>query len=236
MQYRIFILFILLPGAAICQQEKSRGFTAVGLMGSFDYTNRALDFSSDSEWTAATRDQNEVGNTGFTVYSQVRYKLNNRIYIEGGVGYANRSYKTKFEDLDWASDDPSLATKSRTIYRFKYITLPLNINYSIYTHKKMRVFASARIATNIFLAKRTRVQSSFSNGSNSEYAFSKRAGYTTFSVAAKGGVGFDYQVMKRFAIRVEPYFQRTIRSVTVDDNAKEYIYAWGVATGMFYSF
>jgi hypothetical protein len=236
MQFRLYILFLLLPVAAQCQQEKSRGFTAIGLMGSFDYTSRTLDFSSNNEWTKATRNKNETGHTGFTVHSQVRYKFNNRVYLEGGVGYANRSYKTKFEDLQWTPDDASLLMKSRTIYRFKYITLPLNINYGIYTHKKIRLFATAGIATNIFLAKRTKVHSSFANGSDSDYAFSKRAGYTTFSAMASGGVGIDYQIMKRFALRVEPYYQRTIRSITVDDDTKEYIYAFGLSTGMFYSF
>jgi hypothetical protein len=236
LQCKIFILLVLLPITALCQQEKIRGFTAVGLMGSLDYTNRTLDYSTANESAAARRDGNEIGNTGFTIYSQVRYKLNNRVYIEGGVGYANRSYKTKSADLYWTTDDPSLPTKNRTIYRFKYITLPLNINYSIYRRNKIRLFATAGVATNIFLGKRTKVQSSFADGDESNYTFSKRAGYTTFTATIRGGIGLDYQVMKRFTLRMEPYYQRTIRSVTADDNAKEYIYAWGLATGVLYSF
>jgi hypothetical protein len=235
MQHWLFIL-LLAPVTAFCQQEKSKGFTAVGLMGSLDYTNRTLDFTAGNEWVAAMRDRNEIGNTGFTVYSQVRYKFSSRWRIEGGVGYINRSYKSKFEDLHWTSDDAALPARSRTIHRFKYITLPLNINYSLYTHNKIRLFATAGVATNIFLARRTKVQSTFTNGSNSDYAFSKRSGYTTFTATARGGVGLDYQVMKRFTLRIEPYYQRTLRSITADDTAKEYIYALGIATGMFYSF
>lgn len=235
MHHWLFIL-LLLPATAFCQQEKSKGFTAVGLMGSLDYTNRTLDFTAENEWVAAMRNRNEIGNTGFTVYSQVRYKFNSRLSIEGGVGYTNRSYKTKSEDLHWTSDDAALPVRSRIIHRFKYITLPLNINYNLYTHNKIRLFATAGIATNIFLARRTKVQSTLADGSDNDYAFSKRSGYTTFTATARGGVGLDYQVMKRFALRIEPYYQRTIRSITADDTAKEYIYALGVTTGMFYSF
>jgi hypothetical protein len=236
MQHSLLILFIFIPALAFGQQEKAKGFTAVGLMGSLDYTNRTLDFVAENEWVAAMRNRNEIGNTGFTVYSQVRYKFNSRLSIEGGVGYANRSYKTKSENLHWTSDDAALPVKSKTIYRFKYITLPLNINYNIYTHNKIRLFAAAGVAANIFLARRTKVQSSFANGTNNGYAFSKRSGYTTFTATARGAVGIDYQVMKRFTLRIEPYYQRTIRPITADDTAKEYIYAFGLATGMFYAF
>lgn len=236
MRHLLLILLILPSAITFGQQEKSKGFTAIGLMGSLDYTNRTLDFTAENEWVAATRDRNEIGNTGSAVYSQVRYKFNNRLSVEGGVGYSNRSYKTKFEDLYWTSDDPALPVKSRTIYRFKYITLPLNINYSVYTHNKIRLFVTAGVATNIFLARRTKVQSTLADGKDNNYAFSKRGGYTTFTATARGGIGFDYQVMKRFTLRIEPYYQRTIRSITADDTAKEYIYALGLATGLFYSF
>lgn len=235
MRYCISILFILFAFEAL-SQEKSKGFSAVGLMGSIDYTNRTLDYSPANEWISKTRDANETGNTGFTVYSQVQYKFNERLRIEGGVGYSNRSYKTKFEDLHWTSDDTGFPVKSRTIHRFKHITLPLNINYSIYTRNRLSVYITAGIATNIFLARRTRVESLETDGDDVGYAFSKRSGYTKFTATARGGAGIEYKVMKRFALRIEPYYQRTIRSVTTDNDAKEYIYAFGLATGMFYSF
>lgn len=235
MQRSLLTLILLFPFVSF-SQETSKGFTAVGLMGSLDYTNRTLDFSDVNGWVATARDQNEIGNIGFMVYSQVQYKFNNRLRLEGGVGYSNRSYKTKSEDLHWVTNDPDLPVKSRTVHRFKYISLPLNVQYDIYTHNKFRLFAIAGIATNIFLARRTQVQSSLANGNNNDYSFSKRSGYTTFSAIARCGVGLDYQVMKHFTVRIEPYYQRTIRSITVDDHAKEYIYVLGVATGIFYSF
>lgn len=235
MRHWLFTLLILFTVEAH-GQEKSKGFTAVGLVGSLDYTNRTLDYSSANEWISKARDANETGNTGFTVYSQVQYKFNERLRIEGGVGYSNRSYKTKFEDLYWTSDDPGLPVKSRTIHRFKYITLPLSTNYSIYTRNRLSVYITAGIATNIFLARRTSVESLETDGDDVGYAFSKRSGYTKFTATVRGGAGIEYKVMKRFALRVEPNYQRTIRPITSDDDAKEYIYALGLATGMFYSF
>lgn len=235
MQRYLFIVLFIFP-IAVFGQQKSKGFTAIGLVGSLDYTNRTLDYSAANEWVASMRNTNEVGNTGFMVYSQVQYTFNKRLRVEGGVGYSNRSYKTKFEDLHWASDDPNLPVKSRTIHRFKHITLPLNINYSIYTKNKFNVYITAGIATNIFLARRTKVESMDARGEDSGYAFSKRSGYTKFTATARAGAGIEYLVMKRFSLRMEPYYQRTIRSITTGDGAKEYIYAFGLATGMFYIF
>lgn len=235
MQRYFFILLIVFPIAGFSQQ-KSKGFTAIGLVGSLDYTNRTLDYSAENEWVAAMRNTNEVGNTGFMVYSQVQYTFSKRLRVEGGVGYSNRSYKTKFEDLHWTSDDPDLPVKSRTIHRFKHITLPLNLNYSIYTKNKVNVYITAGIATNIFLARRTKVESPEAHGGDRGYSFSKRSGYTKFTATARAGAGIEYLVMKRFSLRIEPYYQRTVRSITTDDGAKEYIYAFGLATGMFYLF
>ena len=76
----------------------------------------------------------------------------------------------------------------------------------------------------------------YADGGHSEHASSKRAGYLTFNLSATVGGAVDYLIHPRFLIRAQPFYQRSLTSIVADDDAKEYLYAFGLSVGAHYRF
>jgi hypothetical protein len=49
------------------------------------------------------------------------------------------------------------------------------------------------------------------------------------------GAGIDYRFARRFTFRAAPFYQRSLTSIVAEDQAKEYLFSFGVATGVYYS-
>jgi hypothetical protein len=234
---KIFLLMItILPVIGFCQSEKpARGLSAIGIMISPGYGYRTLNFASSNQWIAKMRNDDEVANFGFTAGFQVHYRLSSKLKFETGLLYANRSLKTKYEDLDWTSSGREFATRSKTIYHFKYVTVPAGVSYSFFSSKKMSLFATTGFSADIFLSKKTKVTVSYADGADRSHTSPKQTGYSRFNLSATVGAGIDYHLSKRITLRAAPFYQRSLTSIVVDDNAKEYLYSFGVSTGVLYS-
>jgi hypothetical protein len=231
----LFLLIMMLPVIGFCQPEKKqRRIIAVGIIVSPEFSYRTLNFSSSNQWIANSRDDEEVGNFGFASGFQVHYRLGSKLKFETGLTYANKSLKTKYEELTWTSADPAFPTRSKTIYRFKYLMLPASFRYGFLSTDKLSLFATAGLSANIFLAKKTKVVMTYPDGDDSAHASSKNTGYLRFNLSATVGAGIDYRLARRFTFRASPFYQRSLTSIVADDQAKEYLFSFGVATGVYY--
>jgi hypothetical protein len=236
MRRLLFLMIMLFPAVGFCQPEKkSRRLSAIGIIVSPEFSYRTLNFSSTNQWIAERRNGEEVGNFGFAAGFQVHYRLGSKLKFETGLSYANKSLKTKYEELTWTSADPAFPTRSKTIYRFKYLTLPASISYSFLSTDKVSLFATAGLSANVFLAKKTMVVMTYPDGDDSAHASSKNTGYLRFNLSATVGAGIDYRLARRFTFRASPYYQRSLTSIVADDHAKEYLFSFGVGTGVYYS-
>lgn len=232
---QVLFLMMMVPVIVFCQEKKPRRLTSIGVMISPDFSYRVLNFSSSNQWVADRRDDKERGNFGFTTAIQAHFRLGNKLSLETGLSYANKSLKTKSEELTWTSDDPDFPSGSKTIYRYKYLAIPAIISYRFFDTGKISWFAAAGVSANVFLAKKTKVVTSYPDGETDSHASSKRTGYSTFNVSATLAAGIDYQFSKRFTFRAEPFFQRSLTSIVADKEAKEYLFSFGVSTGVRYS-
>jgi hypothetical protein len=228
-------LMMMIPVIVFCQEKKSRRLTSVGVMISPDFSYRTLNFSSSNQWVADRRDDTEAGNFGFATTIETHFKLGRKMTLETGLSYTNKSLKTKSEELTWTSDDPSLPSGSKTIYRYKYLTIPVIISYRFFDTGKISLFAAAGVSANVFLAKKTKVVTTYPDGDTDSHASSKQTGYLKFNLSATLGAGIDYRFSKRFIFRAEPFFQRSLTSIVADKAAKEYLFSFGVSTGVHYS-
>jgi hypothetical protein len=235
MRHLLFLMIMVLPLIGFGQpEEKPRRLSAVGIMVSPVYSYRTLNFAASNQWVAEMRNDEEVGNVGFAAGFRAHYRLRDKMKLEIGLSYANKSFKTKYEELSWTSDDPAFPTRSRTIYRYKYIMLPVNISYAFFVAEKVRCFASAGLSANVFLARKTKVELSYADGGDGSHASSKRIGYSRFNLSAIVSAGIDYRLSKRFTVRAEPFYERSLTSIVADDQAREYLFSFGVVTGVHY--
>jgi hypothetical protein len=236
MRSLLLLMVILFPAMTFCQQEKSsRRLRSVGIVISPNHSYRTLNFAPSHEWIAEMRNNEEVGNFGFTAGFQAHYRLGSKLKFETGLLYSNKSLKTKYENLTWASSDPELPSRSKTIYHFKYLELPASVSYNFLVINRMSLFATTGLSANIFLSRKTTVAITYPDGNNSSHASSKQTGYSRFNLSAMIGAGIDYRLSKRITLRAAPIYQRSLTSIVADDDAKEYFFSFGVNTGIYYT-
>ncbi|MBT1711165.1 outer membrane beta-barrel protein [Fulvivirgaceae bacterium PWU5] len=231
MKYFIVLIILTFPIAAVAQDTtKVRRFTGLALTFSPQYSYRSLHFDADSRWLEALRD-NEVPGTGFKARAQVRYRISDRIDLLGGVEYANHAIKTRYEDLTWSGDAEGLPGKSRTIYRYKFLALPLHVNYTFASLEHLRVYAVSGVTTSVFLSRKTKVDMA-----DDHHASAKTVGFARFTWSATLGAGLEYALGHRFSLRAEPFIEHYFNSISTDDHTKEYLFAFGLSTGVVWAF
>jgi hypothetical protein len=237
MKRSLFLLIMMLPVMGFTQAEKKlRRLSSVGIVVAPDYSYRYLNYSSSQRWVAEMRDDDEVGNFGFTVGMQAHYRLRDRLKFETGLLYTNKGLQTKYEDLAWTSINIDFPTRSKTIYRFKYLQLPVGISYTLCAAEKLRWFVKAGLSVDFFLAKKTKVVTDYADRDESSRSSSKQVGYSRFGLSTMIGAGLDYRFTKRLTFRGEPFFQRSLTSIVRDKHAREYLFSFGIATSIHYSF
>jgi hypothetical protein len=111
----------------------------------------------------------------------------------------------------------------------------MSVSYGFFTSEKVIVFARAGLSAGVFLSKKTKVIATYAGGDDAVHASSKQVGYARFNLSATIGAGIDYRLSKRFTVRAEPFYQRSLTSIVVDNSAREYLYSFGVTTGVYYS-
>jgi opacity protein-like surface antigen len=227
MKYYFLLLILSLPIATSAQDTtKVRRFTALILTFSPQYSYRALQYNADSQWLESLRD-NEVPGAGFKARAQVRYRISDRMDLLGGVEYANHGIKTRYEDLTWAGDAAGLPEKSRTIYRYKFLAIPLHVNYTLTTREHLRVYAVGGVTTSVFLSRKTKV-----DVGDDHHASAKTVGFAKFTWSATLGAGLEYTLGPRFSVRAEPFIEHYFNSISTDDHTKEYLFAFGLSASV----
>jgi len=207
----------------------------VGIVYSPDYCYRLLSYPSSNKQIQDLRNNEEVSTYGYTTGLSIRIDLTCKIIVETGLLYSVKGEQTKNTDLVWATPNPEFPVKSKTQYQFKYIEIPMKVNYLL-GGKKIRIFVSVGVSLNVFSEKKTKVISQFANGHKSSESSVVDLGYLKFNLAAIAGFGIKYDLTKRVYISVEPVYRQFINSIVADKKAKEYPYSIGANVGIYYSF
>src|SRR5688500_14913105 len=104
----IVVLLIAIPVLSFSQNDSSpRRIQAIGIIYVPEFSYRTLNYAPSQRWVESLRNENEIGNFGFTSGVKLRLRSKQKWRLETGLLYANRSFKTKSEELMWASDDPT---------------------------------------------------------------------------------------------------------------------------------
>jgi opacity protein-like surface antigen len=237
MKNTLLVLTLLISTLVLGQTTDSTKLKRikVGIVYSPDYCYRLLNYYSSNKWVQDLRNDEETGTFGYTTGLGIKIDLTSKIILETGLLYSIKGEQTKNTDLVWATPNPDFPVKSKTQYQFKYIDIPVKINY-LWGGKRAKIFVSAGVSANVFSEKKTKVISEFANGHKTSESSVIDLGYLKFNLAGIIGFGIKYDLTKRISISVEPIYRQFINSIVVDKKAKEYPYSFGANVGVYYSF
>ena len=236
---KLILLFLFLPLFSLGQNQTNVKETkfAVGLCFSPEYFNTVFYTNLDG-FIDNIDDTNNVSKLGFSAGISVLYKLNDKFTIESGLSY----YQSGWEDWEaifrlfrpLEPGDP-MYTYSALYYKYKFISLPLKMNY-FFINSKLKLFASAGIVVNYLSETNVHAYEFYTNDLIIEiyYKMSKEY-FNSFNFQFIAGFGADYDLNKHFKLRIEPYFRRSLNSVS-NTQIKNYMYSAGANLGVYYKF
>ena len=231
------VALVFLPVCGLAQKESStRRIQSIGVVFAPELGYRVLNYASSHEWVEQLRDKTEIWNYGFTAGAKMRLRSKRSWHLETGLLYMNKSFRTNREELLWASADGTFPQSTQTIFQLKYISLPIGVNYPLASVDRLTLSAKAGFAANIFLSAKTKVILRYAGGNENAHASVKQVGHSRFTLAGSIGASLDYKLSDTFMITAEPNYQRFLTSINADNNAKEYLYSFGVGFGASYMF
>jgi opacity protein-like surface antigen len=173
----------------------------------------------------------------FGIYSN--YQLSKRFSLELGVYYANKGYK--IDDITFTTANyPEEAGKGSVFYNYRYIDVPLNMNFYI-INKKVKLFLSTGLTANIFINQKGVIKSdefdvSIFNERNKPF----RDNTAPFNIAFNGSLGLEYELSQHFTLRLQPHYQRFLTTIDtskwINDEYTVKLYNYGIRLGASYHF
>lgn len=173
----------------------------------------------------------------FGIYSI--YQLHKRLSLELGVYYANKGYKIdeiKFTTATYLEND----WIGSVFYNYRYIDVPLNINFYI-INKKVKLFLSTGLNANILINEKTVISSDEVDVSSyNEINKPTRDNVAPFNISFNGSLGLEYELSNHFTLRFQPHYQQFLTTIDtskwVNDEYTVKLYNYGIRLGVSYHF
>lgn len=208
----------------------------IGINVSPDICFRTLknnDGSLMSNIVMKMNNENETVKVGYTTGLNVGFNINKNIGIETGIQYSNKGYQTKFNHLIFGQSDASTPNKSKFVYNFHYIDIPIKANFTI-GKKSVRLFTSIGVSTNIFIKEiqtSVLVYTDHTNKKTSPTIFD----YKSVNISPTISVGIDYKINSSMNLRVEPTFRYGVLKI-IDAPVTGYLYSGGLNISYYFGF
>ena len=173
----------------------------------------------------------------FGIYST--YQLSKRFSLELGVYYANKGYK--IDEIKFISvPNPESEWTGSIFYNYRYIDVPLNINFYI-INKKVKLFLSTGLTANVLINQKSIVKSdefdvSIFNERNKAF----RNNTAPFNISFNGSLGLEYELSQHVTLRLQPHYQRFLTTIDtskwINDEYTVKLYNYGIRLGASYHF
>lgn len=219
-----------LPTYRNFQQDKSpkdyKKYT--GFFFSPDYAYRVLTSKdSISKITAALKNDREKAVLGFTTGVIYNRKLFGTFYVESGLNYMRKGESSQIDSL--TLQDPKRWMEINT-YNFLQVPIRLRINFP---SGRTNTFVNAGVTGQFLInAVKETTQTFINNGASSTTRQAVKADiYNRFLTGVYLGIGFEYRMISRLFVRVEPNYQTTISSLT-KTNIGTALYSAGINLGL----
>lgn len=179
-------------------------------------------------------DKNETFKLGFTTGVNVYYQFNRMFGLETGVQYANRGFQTKKSDFFLLSVDPLMSVNVRTKYIYKYLDIPLKVNYT-YGNGKIKYIAGFGVI-NSFILVAQRKTVGYYNDKGSRMGTKEQISESTnpFVLSPTVSFGADYRLNNKINFRIEPNIKFAIMSAHNKLSFNQYLYSAGLNFSVLY--
>lgn len=234
---KLLHVILFLAALPLTAQTDSTGKFSFGISASADYCYRTLISEPVTTWIMDSRNAYEIPKIGFTAGLQARYMLNKRFALSAGILYADRGEKTKDFVLLYSQPDPAFPEKARFNYHYYYIDVPVTASYFFAIGNKSRIYLSAGIAPNIFLAYNNAATLTYADG-RTEKENNKITGNSIFNpvtVSFVGGVGFSTSFGKHLGLNIQPVYRHSFMSMVKNTSIDQFLYSGGLEVSLLYS-
>ncbi|MGC9354216.1 MAG: outer membrane beta-barrel protein, partial [Mariniphaga sp.] len=203
-----------------------------GFVFSPDYAYRSL-YGTDllGEEIVAIRNNQESPKFGITTGFSILYQVSTNFELESGLFFSDKGFRYASDDFyAFESDDPFIPKKATVIYRYRYLDVPLKVNW-FFLNKKTRLFLSAGLTSHLFLEASFKNIHEFDGRTEKETFTDDNTIYSKVNLGFSGGIGMEYSISKRFYFRIQPEFRRILTSMA-QTPIKMYCWSVGVNTGI----
>ncbi len=226
--------FLSVYGQESKKQAKSNLFL-IGFNISPDYNFRTLsnnDGSTTSDLIIKTRNDGEIGKLGYTLGVNICIGFTKLISFETGIQYSNKGYQTKKQELTFQQPDPSLLEKSKFIYSYNYIDIPVKVNF-ITGKNKIRFISSVGFSTN-FLITETQINIlEYADGNSEKKKQPSTFDYKKVNISPFISLGLEYKFTNDVYVRTEPIFRYGMVKIN-NQPVTAYLWNTGLNIGFYY--
>jgi hypothetical protein len=138
----------------------------------------------------------------------LRNKITDHVAWEGGIAFYRNGESYLFEGVDTLSS-------YETTYSF--ISMPIKVNYLM--GSKVQLIAAAGIIPQMFMRYKQVGKNEDVNGTETEFEFKTRSGYSSFVLSGVLNVGVQLQMSDRTKIFVIPEFRQQFTSTYTDKDS-----------------
>lgn len=234
---KLLPIILFLTSIPLTAQTDSTSRFSYGIAASADYCYRTLTSEPATEWIMDSRNAYEIPKIGFTAGLQARYMMNKRFSLDAGLLFADRGERSKDYVLLYSQPDPAFPTKARFNYHYYYLDVPVTASYFFTIGNKSRIYLSAGIAPNIFLAYNNAATLTYAD-ERTEKENNKITGNSIFNpvtVSFVGGVGFSTSFGKHLGLNIQPVYRRSFMSIVKDTSIDQFLYSGGLEVSLLYS-
>lgn len=219
------VLVIIFPFAFFGQDDEKIVNTKLDFGFSFspDYSYRFLTSDDENKWLKENNDTLEIGRVGFTIGTNMLYKLNDNISVASGLWFSDRGERTKKH---------SVAQLNNYINHYYYIDVPLKMNYSFFENEYVKFFATAGLSVNVFV---NHTVISLVDGVESDYRLVDNKNISRVNLGALAGAGMDCRLTDKWYFKAEALYRQSISPIG-STPVKKYLFSVSPTLGFFLHF
>ncbi len=171
-----------------------------------------------------------IGKFGFSINGLVRYKLNQKVNFQTGIGYVKNGINEKTVKLTPAVPDSTLPTYGRYSFVQHSITVPLLLQYYFSTTKN-KFYLIGGVTPTFSFKSYDNYTLTYLNGNETTSKTDVSSKVRNLNLGAALGFGYQYKLNNKIDMFVQPNFNINLLGIYKNTDLSRYIYSYGLTIG-----
>jgi len=192
---------------------------------------RQLDPQQESDIYREARNV-EHSASAYSATLLIQRSVTRRLAVQAGAGYSTISYQTRYSDLNWLDDERTHPVRSRTRYTFKFVEVPIDVQYS-FPARNFDIVAIAGFGGNAFLERETKLTTTGGDQGTQTVKSDTNFGYRRFNITGSVGAGVQRKISDKTFIMFDSRFCYFFNSVS-EGGVSEHPFSYSIGLTAFY--